>query len=146
MEHFFTTIKAVFIGIFNYTKSKVIVSFVVPLFAFMFGFENILILKCLMLLVVIDFVTGIISAYMSGDAITSRRAVKSAFKVAIYGVLISSAHLSEKIIPSGLFIETIVSSFLALTEFVSILENTGKMGYGIPKKLLNKLQQLRDEK
>lgn len=138
------TIKNILIGITKYFSAKVVVACIIPLLIFAFGIQNNVVVGSIFMLCIIDFVTGITAAYVSDDHITSRKAVKSAFKVAIYGLLLASAHISEKVTGSYIPIETIVSSFLALTELVSILENTGKMGYVIPQKLLNKLQDLRN--
>ncbi len=62
-------------------------------------------------------------------------------------MLITTARLSEYSLPDviGYLDETIIA-FLCLTELISVLENTGKMGYAIPAQLLNKLKSWRDEK
>lgn len=146
MTEFISTIKGIAIGIYEHFFVKVWYSLAVPFITFTFGIHNTLVIQVIFILIIIDFITGITSAYMAGEKITSRRTVKTAFKVVIYGILISSGHLVEKILPGTFFIEEIVSSFLGLTEFISILENAGKMGYGVPQKLLHKLQEMRDDK
>lgn len=146
MNEFLAITKGVFEGIGNFFSLKVIPSFIVPLLGLLFGLGNPMVLKALFLLVVIDFITGIASAYVAKEPIRSRSAVRSAFKVAVYGMLIAAGHLTEAIVPGTTFIEEVVVSFLALTELISIIENIGKMGYAVPKKLLNQLQKLRDQK
>ena len=37
-------------------------------------------------------------------------------------------------------------AFVGITEFISILENIGRLGYQTPKKLLNQLKEYRDNK
>lgn len=145
MSDFFTITKNIFSGIGEFFAMKFVPSFLIPLFGILFGFENTNILQALLVLVVIDFITGIASAYVSNEPIKSRSAVRSAFKITVYGLLIAAGHLTEQITPGTTFIEEAVSTFLALTELISIIENIGKMGFAIPRKLLNQLHKLRDE-
>ncbi len=145
MQEFFSLTKGVFTGIGEFFVVKLWPAVILPLFGVLFGYETESILKALLLLVVFDFITGIISAHSSGEQIRSRSAVRSAYKIAIYGLLISAGHLTEEVTPGTTFIEEAVTTFLAATELISILENVGKMGYAIPRKLLNQLHKLRDD-
>ncbi len=145
MNDFYLVTKGVFTGIQDFFVVKLLPTILVPLYGMLFGFETENILQALLFLVVIDFITGIVSAHVSGEPIKSRSAVRSAFKIAVYGLLVSAGHLTEQITPGGTFIEEAVTTFLALTELISIVENVGKMGFAIPRKLLNQLHKLRDE-
>lgn len=146
MIDFLNNIRFATAGVFEYFTFKSFFSLIITGGVFMVGADQLSAINMLLLLVVIDFITGLASAKAKGDVITSRKASRSAIKVVVYLLLIASAHLAEVIIPGDSFFETVVISFLALTEFISILENIGKMGYAIPLKLLNKLQELRDAK
>lgn len=99
------------------------------------------------IMIVFDFVTGIWSAKLSGEEIKSAKVFRSATKCVIYFGFISAAHLAGIAFPfiDGISDETVIA-FLALTELISIMENIGKMGFAIPKKMLNKLQDMRDDK
>lgn len=121
-------------------------SVAVTMFSFLFGADNHTILLALLTLIMIDFSTGLLASYQTGQPITSNRALKTAVKITAYGLLASAAHLTETIMPAETMIDSLVISFLAVTELISILENTGKMGYAIPKKLLNRLEEIRGEK
>ena len=145
MSEFFMIIQGIFTGIREFFSLKFLPSFLIPIFGALFGFEMQKIIEALLLLVAIDFVTGIISAYTSKETIKSKSAVRSAFKIAVYGLLVSAGHLTEQITPGSTYIEEAVTTFLALTELISIIENIGKMGFAIPKKLLNQLHKIRDE-
>lgn len=145
MNDFFTITKGIFTGIGDFFLAKLYPTILIPIFGALFGFENHIVLQSLMVLVVIDFITGISSAWVSKEQIKSKSAVRTAFKIAVYGLLISAAHVTELVVPGNIFIEEAVASFLALTELISIIENVGKMGFAIPKKLLNQLHKLRDE-
>ena len=138
-------IQGLMLGIKEYFDLKLIPSILIPTFGFLFGFESQSIMLGLMALVVMDFITGIASAKKNGEPIRSRSAVKSAYKVAIYGLLVSAGHITEQIVPLTTYIEEAVTTFLALTELISIIENVGKMGFAIPQKLLNQLQRWRDD-
>lgn len=145
MTEFANITQNIFQGIGKFFSVKFVPSIIIPVFSILFGVENDNILRALLLLIGIDFFTGIMAARRAGEVIKSKSAVRSAFKVAVYGLLISAGHLTEQITPLNTFIEEAVISFLAITELISIIENVGKMGYAIPKKLLQKLQKLRDE-
>lgn len=146
MMEFLHNIRLALTGVFEYFNFKTAASLLVTIGMYMVGAEHISALNALLILVVIDFITGLSSAKVKGDVITSRKASRSAVKLVVYILLVTSAHLAETIMPGDSFFETIVISFLALTEFISILENIGRMGYAVPLKLLNKLQELRDAK
>jgi len=133
-------IQKIFEGFLDLVHLKVIPSVIIPVFAVLFGFENQQIFLALFCLIIFDFITGVIGAHTSGEEIKSKTAVRSAFKVAVYALLVSAGHLTEQITPGFTFIEEAITTFLALTELISILENVGKMGFPIPNKLLNKLR------
>ena len=142
----FTSIERIWTSIPDYFTAKSVISVLSPLALLAFGSDHVLIMKSLVLLTVIDFVTGIWSARSVGEIISSRNAIRSAYKLVMYGLLVAGSHLTEVIIPGQSFLEELMTSFLAATELISILENTGKMGYAIPSKLLLKLQEYRDQK
>lgn len=144
MRNTFGIIKGIASGIAEYFCMKLYPSVLLPGFGFLFGFGSEKIMLALFCLIAMDFVTGIVSAKKSGMPIESRRAVKSAYKVAIYGLLVSAGHLTEGVVPFTAYIEEAVTTFLALTELISIVENAGKMGFAVPQRLLNQLQVWRD--
>lgn len=131
-------------GVKEYFQVKLLPSVIIPTFGFLFGLGTEKIMLGLMTLIVMDFVTGVFAAKKTGEAIRSRNAVKSAYKIAVYGLLISAGHITEVLVPLTTYIEEAVTTFLALTELISIIENVGKMGFAIPQKLLNQLEKWRD--
>jgi len=145
MIELFVAIKGIFIGIGEFFYLKVFPSLFVTTFGVLFGFDTQGILQALLILVIMDFVTGIASAYYKHEPINSGVAVRTAVKITVYGLLVAAGHLTEEITPGNTFIEEAVTTFLALTELISIIENIGKMGFAIPKKLLNQLHKFRDE-
>jgi len=133
-------------SILSWMWLKAPLSFLATVIVFMIGEQNIPSMTMLVILITLDLLTAIMREYKLGHEIESRKAVKTAFKLAVYGLLVSSAHLTESILPGTTYLNEAIISFLAITELISILENVGDMGYAIPKKALNKLRSLRDEK
>lgn len=100
-------------------------------------------------LTVLDFITAIMREYKLGRKIESRKIIKTAVKLFVYGLLISASYITEAVIGIKAFnlpVTEIMATFIAVTELVSIMENVGDMGYVIPQKLLGRLKEIRDEK
>lgn len=155
MESYFSTLKTHSLEIYDaicaWCVIKIPVSFILSMLTYLIGDANHAAVQALFILLIFDFITALMAKFHIGEQIESRKALKSATKVAVYGIFVSSAHLTESILPGVTFpynvtIDLVAISFLALTEMISIIENIGKMGYAIPKKLLNVLESARDSK
>lgn len=126
--------------------AKCIVTFVYVIYSFAFDTLKTKALIALLFLTLVDFVTGILSAKISGEEITSRKVVHTAIKILVYFIFVASAFVTEHAVPQiAFFCDEVIIAFLALTELISITENIGKLGFAVPKKWLNKLQDLRDK-
>lgn len=145
MVEFIHITKGVFTGLGEMLSFKLLPSIAIALFGVLFGLDNYTVIRALLFLISIDFITGIASAKATKEVIKSKTAVRSAFKVAVYGLLLSAGHLTETVTPGSTYIEEAVATFLAITELISIIENIGKMGFAVPKRLLNQLHKFRDE-
>ena len=110
----------------------------------LFGVEFFNFINLIIALVIIDAITGVWAAREAGETISSKRFAKTAPKLLRYLFFIAAAHLLAETIQLELYIENAVIIFIATTEFISIAENLGKAGMPIPKKLLNKVEQLRN--
>ena len=100
-------------------------------------------------LTVMDFITAMMREYKLKHPIESRKIIKTAVKLFVYGIMISSAYITESVIGIKSFdvpITEIMATFIAITELVSILENVGDMGYVIPQKLLGSLKDFTNKK
>lgn len=133
-------------SLWDYITIKCLATSAYVAYAFIFGDVHKTGHMAVLLLILADFITGISAAKMSGDEIKSSKIVRSAVKALIYFIMIAGAHLVEVAAPFVTFTDETVLAFLACTELISIMENSGKMGFAIPKKLLNKLQDFRDSK
>lgn len=125
---------------------KVGIGSIIATFAYLFGTNNNQLLLALVVLVAFDFISAMGGAYKQGVPIESRRALKSASKLVVYGLFISAGHMTSLIVFDSSFIENSILAFLALTELISIMENIGKMGYVVPQVLLNQITDLRDKR
>ncbi|MDT7832386.1 phage holin family protein [Flavobacteriaceae bacterium S356] len=88
------------------------------------------------LLIVVDFITGSYASYMNGIGISSKRIGHTISKLFIYNLVIISAHFLETNIVDEIPFLKIIAGFIAITEIRSILENYTKI-YGVnPFKVL----------
>ena len=124
-----------------YPIEKVLLSSAVTAACFLFDKASFPLLGGLLVLIVFDFITGLVAAKTTGVQITSAKVSRSALKVVWYGMLISGAHLAGNAAMYVTLIDDITLGFLAITELISIMENIGKMGYCTPQKLLNSLEE-----
>lgn len=125
---------------------KIPIGFILTGFAFLFGVSNGSFLTALAVLVAFDFVMGVSAAYKVGEPIQSRRALKTATKLFVYTILASASFLVESIIPGATLLDNAMISFLAVTEFISIMENAGKMGFNVPQKILDRMKDWQKQK
>lgn len=98
----------------------------------------------LLCLICADFFTGVFAAYKTNHPIVSHKIYRSAVKLVVYFFLIAVARLTESAGFEWVDLDGAVIVFLAITEMISNLENVGRAGYVIPRKLLNLLLKYRD--
>ena len=108
-------------------------------FSFFFDAGHHQALIAVLILIVFDFITAIHAALKTGVAIESAKIFRTAVKVATYFLLVSAAFTAEKTVPLAFLDETVLG-FLAMTELISIMENTAKAGFAVPRSLLEKLK------
>jgi len=122
----------------HYAEGKALVGFVVSTATFFFDPAHYLAMLALFMLIIIDFFFGIAASRHTGDPIRSAKIIRSAIKMVVYFALVAAARVTEHAIPISMLDET-VTGFLAATELISILENTGRMGYAVPQKVVQLL-------
>jgi len=130
-------IKQILSNIISFGWIKVILSVIATVFAWFFddtrGANPALIVAAL---IVLDSISGIIAAIKSGEGLSSKKSKRVVWKFLIYGVAIITGRLIDKLIPVPAF-AVIIEVFLGVTEGQSIIENLGRSGMPIPKKLEN---------
>lgn len=103
------------------------------------------ILICLIAMLVIDYITGVLSAVHS-STVNSEIGWKGIVKKVVTLLIVALAFIIETA-TDGLFaIREIVIMFFIANEAISIIENAGKIGIPIPEKLKNILTQIKGEK
>lgn len=126
---------------------KAISAVFITIAGFLFDPLQLCTLGALFAVIMIDFAFGLAAAKVTGAPITSSKVRRTAVKIVVYFALISAAHLTEATLPDFMhFLNQTVTAFLAVTELISILENAGRMGYAVPLRLLNRLQDYKDGK
>jgi toxin secretion/phage lysis holin len=114
-------------------------------FSFLFGdFHQQAIIAVLMLMV-FDTVLGVMATYHEGRAITSRKFSRVVQKGVVYFMAISAGYFADLTIGWQVIQATMIA-FIGVTEFISILENMGRLGYSTPQRLLNQLQDFKSAK
>ena len=123
----------------NFIEIKVIFSF---LAIQLLDIDNIHKIYALFILMWIDFVTGLSSAYFSKEVVTSKAAFRTPVKFLVYTLMIITGAVLEKTMGIDILADETIITFLAVTEAISILENFGKLGFKTPNKLLNNLKEI----
>ena len=103
-------------------------------------------LEALLTLMVIDYATGLLAAYINPDLkLDSHKGFRGICKKIVIILLIVLAHELEKAtgVPA---VQSVVVWFFIGNEGLSIIENSAKAGVPVPEKLWKTLEQLSSEK
>ena len=101
-------------------------------------------LYALIVVVVIDYVTGVMAAVVD-HKLSSEVGFKGIFKKVLIFLLVGIGHiLDTHVIGSGSVLRTAVIFFYLSNEGVSLIENAAHLGLPIPEKLKSVLEQLHD--
>jgi len=114
------------------------------LLQFLFGGWS-LPLQILVAFIVIDYVSGVVAAFV-GQRLDSRVGVRGIARKVGFLVLVAVAHLLD--VGTGMeapILQTATTWFLIANEGISITENLGEIGVPIPQSLQEALRRLRDE-
>jgi toxin secretion/phage lysis holin len=92
-------------------------------------------------LIIFDTITGFLKAFKRNE-VSSSGFFRFALKLLVYFILLATGSILDKVLPlPGLFSAlTVMASFLAITEALSILENIAGLGYAVPAKLISLLK------
>lgn len=103
-------------------------------------------LEALLVLMVIDYMTGLLAAYICPDMkLNSTRGLKGICKKIMILLLVVLAHELEKAagVPA---VQSVVTWFFIGNEGLSVIENAAKAGVPVPKRLRDTLEQLTKER
>lgn len=130
-----------------YLDLKILLGLVWSSLVYLFDSGQAEAMVALFLLTLVDWIFGVAASKRSGEKITSAKFIRTPIKIAVYFALIACSRISEYALPGviGFIDETMVAG-LVITELLSVFEKSGKLGFVIPQRLLNQLEDLRDGK
>ena len=122
-----------------------VVSMVGTAFSFAFGSLD-GVLEALIYAMVIDYMSGIMAAYVNPDlALNSQKGFRGICKKIMILMLVSMAHIIDAAFGQAMVYSVVLWFFIG-NEGLSIIENAAKAGVPIPAKLRDTLEQLSHEK
>lgn len=147
MENIAYTKELLATAIMDHVSVKALGSLLFAIGTFLFAGLSANALLALMILIIVDYVTGISVAKKEGELISSKLSLKTPIKILVYYTMIASGHLVEYGVPAQIqFLDDTILTFLLITEFLSILRHFGRLGYRTPSKLINNLREQIGEK
>ena len=94
----------------------------------------------------VDYITGVMCAIVD-KKLSSSVGFKGIFRKVLIFVMVGIAHiLDAQVIGAGSVLRTAVIFFYLSNEGISIIENVAIIGLPVPQKLIDVLEQLREEK
>ena len=100
--------------------------------------------QILLTVIVLDYVTGVFKAIYNKE-INSTVGIKGIIKKVGYLIIVAIAVILDRIAGNTGAIRTLVIYFFVANEGISILENWGGMGLPLPNKLIDTLEQLKND-
>lgn len=124
---------------------KGVLAAVCSVFGFVFGDMDGLMIA-LIALIVLDYISGVAAAAAEkklSSAVGAKGIVKKVFML----LIVAAANVADmNLIGEGHVLKSVTAVFYASNECISLIENAGRLGVPVPKKLLDVLEQLRSEK
>lgn len=123
---------------------KSIMAGVCTVISFLFGdMEGMLI--ALIALIILDYISGVIAAAVE-KRLSSAVGAKGIAKKIFMLLIVALANIVDiNVIGDGHVLKTVTVVFYICNECISLIENAGRIGVPVPKKLLDVLEQLRDK-
>ena len=119
--------------------SSILLTFVVY---YLGGFD--IALKCLLIIIIIDYITGMLSAIYN-KKVSSKIGFKGLIKKFSYICIVGLSVVLERILGNTGTIRNLVIYFFIANDGISILENVAEMNIPLPKKLIEVLEQLKSK-
>ncbi len=102
-------------------------------------------MTALIALIVLDYISGVIAAAIEkklSSAVGAKGIAKKIFMLLIVAV----ANIVDiNIIGDGNVLRTVTTVFYIANECISLIENAGRIGVPVPKKLMDVLEQLKNK-
>lgn len=101
-------------------------------------------LKSLIIIVIIDYLTGVGSAYYN-KKVSSKKGLKGIIKKFCYFLIVALAVVIDNLMGQSGVIRTLVIYFFVANDGISIIENMAEMDVKLPKKLIESLEDLKHQ-
>ncbi len=113
-------------------------------FGFVFGDLNGL-MVALVALIVLDYISGVIAAVVE-KKLSSEVGAKGIAKKIFMLLIVAVANIVDiNVIGEGHVLKSVTVVFYIANECISLIENAGRLGVPVPKKLLDVLEQLKNK-
>ncbi|MBQ5318512.1 MAG: phage holin family protein [Oscillospiraceae bacterium] len=122
---------------------KQIIAFLCTVLSFVFGDMDGMMIA-LIALIVLDYISGVIAAAVEkklSSAVGAKGIAKKIFMLLIVAV---ANIVDMNVIGDGHVLRTVTTVFYIANECISLIENAGRIGVPVPKKLLDVLEQLKN--
>ncbi len=123
--------------------ARIFIAGMASICTFLFGKPDIW-LMTLLAFVVIDYVSGVIGAYINLQ-LSSHIGFIGILKKVMYFFVVAVAHCVDVATGANGVLQNIVVGIMIANEGISILENCAKCGIPIPDKLLKALEQIKGD-
>lgn len=120
-----------------------IMSVILTTFIYLLGGVDVA-LQCLLIMIILDYISGIASAIYNKN-LDSKVGLKGILKKFMYLLIVCVSVIIDKIVGNTGAVRTLVIYFFVANDGLSIIENMGKMGIPLPKKLIDTLNQLKNK-
>ena len=122
---------------------KNIMAGICTVLSFLFGdMEGLMV--ALIALIILDYISGVIAAAVE-KRLSSEVGAKGIAKKIFMLLIVALANIVDiNVIGDGHVLKTVTVVFYICNECISLIENAGRIGVPVPKKLLDVLEQLRD--
>lgn len=117
---------------------------VLSLLASLFGYYDTAI-KTLIFFVVIDYITGTLSAIYNGHNLSSKRGLQGLIKKFLYFCIVAVSFQIDKLLGLDGVIRYMSIYSLIANDGLSIIENASEIGIPIPKRLIKCLEVVKEK-
>lgn len=123
---------------------KGLLAFACTVFSFVFGSCDGM-MVALLALIVLDYISGVIAAAVQKKLSSSVGARGIAKKIFMLLIVAVANIVDMNVIGEGNVLKSVSVIFYICNECISLIENAGNIGVPVPKKLLDVLEQLKND-
>lgn len=102
-------------------------------------------LTALVALIVLDYISGVAAAVIEKKVSSELGAKGIAKKIFMFFIVAVANIVDVNVIGEGHVLKSVTVFFYITNECISLIENAGRLGVPVPKKLLDVLEQLKNK-